>query len=75
MSTQAETIDLELQPEDNERLAALREIMDLNLTPDEGFLLSQIDGSVSIEQLLNLSNDRVRTLEVIAKFIREGLVE
>jgi tetratricopeptide (TPR) repeat protein len=53
----------------------MREIMDLNLTPDEGFLLSQIDGSVSIEQLLNLSNDRVRTLEVIAKFIREGLVE
>jgi len=53
----------------------MREIMDLNLTPDEGFLLSQIDGSVSIEQLLNLANDRVRTLEVIAKFIREGLVE
>jgi tetratricopeptide (TPR) repeat protein len=53
----------------------MREIMGLNLTPDEGFLLSQIDGSVSIEQLHNLSNDRVRTLEVIAKFMREGLVE
>jgi tetratricopeptide (TPR) repeat protein len=53
----------------------MQELMQLNLTPDEGFLLSQIDGSVTIEQLLNLSKDRVHTLQVLAKFIREGLVE
>ncbi len=52
-----------------------QELMQLNLTPNEGFLLSQIDGSVSIEQLLNLAKDRVSTLEILAKFIREGLVE
>ena len=45
-----------------------------NLSPDEGFLLSQIDGQMSIEELLNLANDRVRTLEILAKFIREGIV-
>ena len=53
----------------------IQELMQLNLTPNEGFLLSQIDGCVSIEQLLNLSKDRVSTLEILAKFIREGLVE
>ena len=52
-----------------------QELMQLNLTPNEGFLLSQIDGSVSIEQLLNLAKDRVSTLEILAKFMREGLVE
>ncbi len=53
----------------------IQELMQLNLTPNEGFLLSQIDGSVSIEQLLNLAKDRVSTLEILAKFIREGLAE
>lgn len=53
----------------------IQELMQLNLTPNEGFLLSQIDGSVSIEELLNLAKDRVSTLEILAKFIREGLAE
>ena len=53
----------------------MQELMQLNLTPDEGFLLSQIDGEVTIEQILNLSKDRVLTLQILAKFIREGLVE
>ncbi len=53
----------------------MQELMQLNLTPDEGFLLSQIDGEVTIEQILNLSKDRVHTLQILAKFIREGLVE
>lgn len=53
----------------------MQELMQLNLTPEEGFLLSQIDGDVTIEQLLNLSKDRVHTLQILAKFIREGLVE
>jgi len=53
----------------------MQELMQHNLTPNEGFLLSQIDGCMSIEQLLNLSKDRVSTLEILAKFTREGLVE
>ncbi len=48
----------------------------LNLQPDEGFLLSQIDGRVTIEELISLSStDRVRALETLARFLREGLVE
>jgi len=46
-----------------------------NLRPEEGFLLSQIDGELSVEQLLNLSNDRVKTLEIIAKLLNEGVIE
>lgn len=53
----------------------MQELMQLNLSPEEGFLLSQIDGSMSIEQLLNLSKDRVHALQILAKFMREGLVE
>lgn len=53
----------------------MQELMQLNLTPDEGFLLSQVDGEVTIEQILSLSQDRVHTLQILAKFIREGLVE
>jgi tetratricopeptide (TPR) repeat protein len=53
----------------------MQELMNMNLSPDEGFLLSQIDGSLSIEELLNLSNDRVRTLEILAKFLREALID
>lgn len=53
---------------------SMAEIMKMNLSPDEGFLLSQIDGQMSIEELLNMANDRVRTLEIVAKFLREGIV-
>jgi hypothetical protein len=53
----------------------MAELMQLNLSPDEGFLLSQIDDDITIEQILNLSKDRVRTLEILAKFVSEGLVE
>ena len=53
----------------------MQELMQLNLSPDEGFLLAQIDGDVTIEEILNLSKDRVRTLEILAKFIREGMME
>ncbi len=52
-----------------------QELMKMNLTPDEGFLLAQMDGSLSIEELLNLAADRVRTLEIVAKLLREGVVE
>lgn len=53
----------------------IEEILTLNLRPDEGFVLSQIDGNVSIEQLLSLAGaDRVRTLEILAKLLRAQLV-
>jgi tetratricopeptide (TPR) repeat protein len=52
------------------------QIMKLRLQPDEGFMLSQIDGRMSIADLISVSTaDRVRTLEIIAKLIREGIVE
>ncbi len=47
----------------------------LQLRPDEGFLLSQVDGRTSIEQLLSLQTDRVRALEIVARFLRERIVE
>jgi len=52
------------------------QIMKLRLQPDEGFMLSQIDGRMSIADLISVSTaDRVRTLEIIAKLIRENVVE
>jgi tetratricopeptide (TPR) repeat protein len=52
------------------------QVMKLRLQPDEGFMLSQIDGRMSIADLISLSTaDRVRTLEIIAKLIRENIVE
>lgn len=58
------------------RKLTMHELMKHNLAPDEGFLLSQIDGTLSIEELLSMaSTDRVRALEVIARFLREGLVD
>ncbi len=52
------------------------QIMKLKLQPDEGFMLSQIDGRMTIGDLISVSNsDRVRTLEIIAKLLRDGIVE
>jgi len=52
------------------------QIMKLKLQPDEGFMLSQIDGTMTIGDLISVStSDRVRTLEVIAKLIRDQVVE
>jgi len=52
------------------------QIMKLRLQPDEGFMLSQIDGRMTIADLISVSTaDRVRTLEIIAKLIRENIVE
>jgi tetratricopeptide (TPR) repeat protein len=52
------------------------QIMKLKLQPDEGFMLSQIDGRMTIADLISVSTcDRVRTLEIIAKLLREGIVE
>jgi tetratricopeptide (TPR) repeat protein len=52
------------------------QIMKLKLQPDEGFMLSQIDGRMTIADLISVSTcDRVRTLEIIAKLLRAGIVE
>jgi len=51
------------------------EIMKLRLQPDEGFMLSQIDGRMTIADLISVAtSDRVRTLEIIAKLVRAGVV-
>jgi tetratricopeptide (TPR) repeat protein len=51
------------------------QLMKLRLAPDEGFLLSQVDGTLSIADLITLSSaDRVRTLDIIARFLREGII-
>ncbi len=52
-----------------------KEMMKLKLHPDEGFLLSQIDGNLSISDLISLSTcTKQRTLEVLARLIREKIV-
>jgi tetratricopeptide (TPR) repeat protein len=52
------------------------QVMQLKLKPDEGFMLAQIDGRLTIADLISLStSDRVRTLEVIAKLLRDEIVE
>jgi tetratricopeptide (TPR) repeat protein len=51
------------------------QLMKLRLAPDEGFLLSQVDGTLSIADLIALSSaDRVRTLDILARFLREGII-
>jgi tetratricopeptide (TPR) repeat protein len=57
------------------RRISTAEIMRLKLKPDEGFMLAQVDGRLSIGDLISLStSDRVRTLEVIAKLLRDRVV-
>jgi tetratricopeptide (TPR) repeat protein len=53
----------------------LERIKKLNLQPDEGYLLAQIDGVTSIEQLLSIARDRVRALEIVARLLRERICE
>ncbi len=56
--------------------ASTAEMMSLDLHPEEGFLLSQIDGNLTITDLMSLSNcGRVRTLEIVARLMREGIIE
>jgi tetratricopeptide (TPR) repeat protein len=57
------------------RSCSTEEMMKLKLHPDEGFLLSQIDGNLSISDLISLSTcSKQRTLEVLARLIREEVV-
>ena len=51
------------------------QMLKLKLDREEGFMLSQIDGKVSIADLISLSScSRNRTLEVLARLIREKIV-
>ncbi len=51
------------------------ELLRLRLRPEEGFLLSQVDGRVTVDELISLSSsDRFTALEMIARFIREGIL-
>ncbi len=51
------------------------QMLKLKLDRDEGFMLSQVDGKVSIADLMSLSTcSRNRTLEVLARLIREKIV-
>jgi len=53
----------------------LEKLKELDLRPDEGYLLSQIDGVTSIEQLLSMARDRLRALEILSRLLSEGIVE
>ncbi len=53
----------------------MEKIKKLDLRPDEGYLLAQIDGVTSIDQLLSMSRDRVRALEIVARLLRDRIVE
>ena len=51
------------------------QMLKLKLDRDEGFMLSQIDGKVSIADLISLETcSRNRTLEVLARLIRDKIV-
>ena len=53
-----------------------KQLLEQNLKPEEAFLLTQVDGQVSIDDLISLTNaDRFSTLEMLARFIREGILE
>jgi tetratricopeptide (TPR) repeat protein len=58
------------------RLAkSTNELLKLRLRPEEGFLISQVDGRVTVDELISLSSaDRFRALEMIARFLREGIL-
>lgn len=52
------------------------QLMALDLQPDEAFLLSQIEGSVTIDDLVSLSStDRFRSFEIVTRLLREGIVQ
>ncbi len=51
------------------------DLLKLRLRPEEGFLLSQVDGRVTVDELISLSgSDRFNALEMIARFLREGIL-
>ena len=59
-----------------QRKVTTAQLMKLNLKTDEGFMLAQIDGRLAIADLISLSTfDRVRTLEIIARLMRDRVVE
>ncbi len=52
------------------------ELKAFDLTPEAGFLLSQIDGSLSVEELLSVSTTgRAETLELVVQLLQQGIVK
>jgi hypothetical protein len=52
------------------------ELKQHQLSPEAGYLLSQIDGRVTIDDLLSLSTvGRFETLEILARLLRDHIVE
>lgn len=65
---------------DRGRIVALavasEELVQRELGPEEGFLLSQIDGSLTIDEILSLSTfGHFRTVEMLSRLLREGIIE
>ena len=53
-----------------------KEITQFNLSPDAGFLLSQVDGETTIEQLVSLAGtDPFQALRTLDRLISAGIVE
>jgi tetratricopeptide (TPR) repeat protein len=58
------------------RIANDQQLMGKNLRPDEAFLLSQIDGMITIDDLISLSSaGRFRTFEILVRLLRDRIVE
>jgi tetratricopeptide (TPR) repeat protein len=52
------------------------ELVQRELGPEEGFLLSQIDGSLTVDEILSLSTfGHFRTIEMLARLLRDGIIE
>lgn len=57
------------------RVSTDQELMLLDLRPDEAYLLSQVDGMVTIDDLLSLVTlDKLRTFQILVRLVREGIV-
>jgi tetratricopeptide (TPR) repeat protein len=55
---------------------ASEELVQQELGPEEGFLLSQIDGSLTVDEILSLSTfGHFRTIEMLARLLRDGVIE
>lgn len=52
------------------------ELVHRELGPEEGYLLAQVDGSVTLDELLSLSTvGRFRTLSILARLLRDRIIE
>jgi tetratricopeptide (TPR) repeat protein len=58
------------------RVTSMKDLMSLKLRPEDAFLLSQVDGQVTVDDLISVSSlDRFDTLGALARLLREGVLE